>query len=191
MAKVFILGIFFRRARKASHTSWLECVRTRQKSLQVFLRLLHYLHSTILLAEPISTPTDTPLLLSSSTSHKVELVVFVGYPCLGKSSFYRRHFQPIGYTHVNQDILKKREKCVQAVKESLRAGLSCVVGKPPACSLSKPTHLNTDNTNRDFKTRKFYVDVARGLDVPIRCVPLILCLTDVNSIGSSSQMLHF
>jgi bifunctional polynucleotide phosphatase/kinase len=99
---------------------------------------------------PPWTPTSTPLLPPHS---KPEIVVFSGYPCLGKSTFFRRHFQPAGYTHVNQDTLKTRPKCVKATEEAVLAGKSCVV----------------DNTNRDVQTRKYYIDLAKKLSVPIRC----------------------
>jgi len=104
---------------------------------------------------PLFSPTNTPLIPAPSTSFKrmPELILFVGYPCLGKSSFYRRHFQPIGYKHVNQDTLKTRDKCIKAVEQALSNGESCVV----------------DNTNRDVKTRKYYVVVAQRLGVPVRC----------------------
>lgn len=58
-----------------------------------------------------------------------ELVIFVGLPCLGKSSFYRTHFSPAGYVHVNQDTLGSRAKCVKAAEEALKDGKSCVIGK--------------------------------------------------------------
>jgi bifunctional polynucleotide phosphatase/kinase len=35
-----------------------------------------------------------------------EIVLFCGCPGAGKSSFYWRHLQPLGYERVNQDILK-------------------------------------------------------------------------------------
>ncbi|KAH7889885.1 polynucleotide kinase 3 phosphatase-domain-containing protein [Phlebopus sp. FC_14] len=82
-----------------------------------------------------------------------ELVLFTGFPCLGKSSFYRKHFAPARYTHINQDTLGTRPKCVKAAEESLRAGKSCVI----------------DNTNRDLATRKFYVDLAKKVGIPARC----------------------
>jgi len=85
------------------------------------------------------------------TSRSSEIIVFAGCPGLGKTTFFRRHFSH--YVHVNQDILKRREKCIAIVEESLKAGKSCVV----------------DNTNRDRATRKFYIDVAQRLKVPIRC----------------------
>lgn len=99
---------------------------------------------------PVVTPTSSPMLPSSPTQ---ELVLFVGYPCLGKTSFYRRHFQPGGYFHINQDSLKTRDKCVKAAREILRQGKSCVI----------------DNTNRDTSTRKYYIDIAKEHDIPIRC----------------------
>lgn len=36
----------------------------------------------------------------------LDIVLLVGSPGAGKSSFYWRHLQPLGYGRVNQDILK-------------------------------------------------------------------------------------
>ena len=90
-------------------------------------------------AVPAYTPTSTPILplasrvLSPSPAQpKPELCLFVGPPAMGKSSFYRKHFLPAGYVHVNQDTLGSRPKCVKATKEALEKGLSVVVG---ACFL--------------------------------------------------------
>ncbi|CAL1703869.1 unnamed protein product [Somion occarium] len=102
---------------------------------------------------PLYTPTATPLLPSSPKSTP-EIVVFVGFPSLGKTSFYRRHFEPSGYVHVNQDTLKSRDKCIKAVEIAVQDGRSCVV----------------DNTNRDAVTRKHYVDIAKRHKIHIRCI---------------------
>ncbi|GJJ15534.1 hypothetical protein Clacol_009812 [Clathrus columnatus] len=74
-------------------------------------------------------PTDQPLFVPTSTSliptgnpSLVEAVLFVGYPASGKTTFYRRYFEPKGYKHINQDILKTRSKCVKAVEECLKMG---------------------------------------------------------------------
>jgi hypothetical protein len=77
---------------------------------------------------PLVTPTSSPILLSSP---RQELILFVGYPCLGKTSFYRRYFQLAGYVHINQDTLRTRDKCVKAAREILQRGESCVIGKTP------------------------------------------------------------
>lgn len=58
-----------------------------------------------------------------------ELVLFVGYPSIGKSTFYKKHFAPKGYVHVNQDTLKSVSKCLALVRESVKKGKSCVVGE--------------------------------------------------------------
>ncbi|EPT06187.1 hypothetical protein FOMPIDRAFT_1027013 [Fomitopsis schrenkii] len=103
---------------------------------------------------PRVTPTSTPLIPPHPTQ---ELVVFVGYPSLGKSSFYRKHFEPLGYVHINQDTLRTREKCVKAAAEALLEGKSCVV----------------DNTNRNADTRRHYVELAKKHSIPIRCIMFI------------------
>ncbi|KAJ7492183.1 polynucleotide kinase 3 phosphatase-domain-containing protein [Mycena latifolia] len=108
-------------------------------------------HVSSLPSLPLYTPSSSPLLPDPPAQ---ELVLFVGYPCLGKTTFFRQHFEPAGYLHINQDALKTREKCVRAVQEALAAGKKCVV----------------DNTNCDAYTRKYYIDVATKHKVPVRCM---------------------
>ncbi|KAI0781271.1 PNK3P-domain-containing protein [Trametes elegans] len=100
---------------------------------------------------PRLDPAEPPLLPAPSAP---EIVLFVGYPALGKSSFFRAHFAPAGYVHVNQDTLKTRDKCVKATEQALKDGQSVVV----------------DNTNRDKSTRKYYTILAKKYKVPIRCI---------------------
>jgi bifunctional polynucleotide phosphatase/kinase len=100
---------------------------------------------------PLITPTSSPLL---PTPLKQEVVLFVGYPCLGKTSFYRGHFQIQGYEHINQDSLKTRDRCIKALQSALKGARSCVI----------------DNTNRDVSTRAHYINVANAHKVPIRCI---------------------
>ncbi|KAL1947501.1 hypothetical protein VTO73DRAFT_13225 [Trametes versicolor] len=100
---------------------------------------------------PRIEPTEPPLLPAPSSP---EVVVFVGYPALGKTSFFRAHFADAGYVHVNQDTLKTRDKCVKAAEQALADGKSVVV----------------DNTNRDKATRKLYIALAKKHNVPARCI---------------------
>ena len=74
---------------------------------------------------PLVTPTSSTII---PTPRKQEVVLFVGYPCLGKTSFFKRYFQSEGYLHINQDTLKSRDNCVKAVKIALDSGHSCVIG---------------------------------------------------------------
>ncbi|KAI0027835.1 polynucleotide kinase 3 phosphatase-domain-containing protein [Vararia minispora EC-137] len=98
---------------------------------------------------PRVTFPDLPLVSPTTP----ELILFVGMPCLGKTTFYHSHFAPAGYSHINQDVLKSRPKCLKAAEGTLAQGKSCVV----------------DNTNRDVATRKYYIELAKKHEVPVRC----------------------
>jgi bifunctional polynucleotide phosphatase/kinase len=103
-------------------------------------------------------PTATQSLDASpalfSKKHNLDIVIFVGSPGSGKSTFYQKHLAPRGYARVNQDILKTRDKCVKVASDHLKEGESVAI----------------DNTNRDRATRKIWVDLARNFNVPIRCI---------------------
>jgi bifunctional polynucleotide phosphatase/kinase len=98
------------------------------------------------------TPNDSTSLYTKK--HDLDLVIFVGSPGSGKSTFAKTQLEPLGYHRVNQDILKRRERCVEVAKNHLEQGEAVVV----------------DNTNRSKATRKVWVDLARSFKVPIRCV---------------------
>ncbi|KAL2150361.1 hypothetical protein VTH82DRAFT_6924 [Thermothelomyces myriococcoides] len=92
-----------------------------------------------------------------------DIVLFVGPPGAGKSTFYWKYLKPLGYERVNQDTLKSKDKCFKAATEFLQQGGSIVV----------------DNTNPDVDTRSQWIALARKHGVPIRCfwfrTPLQLC----------------
>lgn len=96
-------------------------------------------------------------------TNKRDVVLFCGPPGAGKSTFYRKYLEPLGYERVNQDTLKSRDKCVRTAGDLLREGSSVAV----------------DNTNADAETRAIWVQLAKEAGVPIRCVwfktPLAVC----------------
>ncbi|CAE6336251.1 unnamed protein product [Rhizoctonia solani] len=96
--------------------------------------------------------TDPIPTLTSSTSS--EIVVFVGPPGCGKSSIFKKQFAPAGYVHINQDMLKDKKRCFKEAEKVIKEGGKCVV----------------DNTNRDKATRAEYIEIAKRLKCPIRCV---------------------
>ncbi|KAI4242256.1 MAG: hypothetical protein L6R40_004127 [Gallowayella cf. fulva] len=117
-----------------------------------------------------STYLNIATLTSSNTSPAViarkiprDIVIFCGSPASGKSTFYRKHLQPLGYERINQDTLKTRDKCIKVASNCLLEGIPVVV----------------DNTNADRETRAIWVQLAKKFDVPIRCVhftaPAKLC----------------
>jgi len=82
-----------------------------------------------------------------------ELILFVGRPASGKSTFARKHFVPAGYVHVNQDTLKTKERCIKAAREAMESGKSVVV----------------DNTNPSASTRREYTSIAEEKGISYRC----------------------
>ncbi len=83
---------------------------------------------------------------------KQEMVIMVGEPASGKSSFSRKFFSSKGYEICNQDTLKTKAKCKKMAKETLEAGKSIVI----------------DATNYKKAMREVYTDLAEKYNVPVR-----------------------
>ncbi|KAM7399676.1 hypothetical protein PAMP_018924 [Pampus punctatissimus] len=90
---------------------------------------------------------------ASLTSSKTEVIVAVGFPASGKSTFFHTHIIPKGYVYVNRDTLGSWQSCVTACERALKENRSVAV----------------DNTNPDPESRKRYVDVAKAAGVSCRC----------------------
>ncbi|XP_066567814.1 bifunctional polynucleotide phosphatase/kinase isoform X1 [Amia ocellicauda] len=90
---------------------------------------------------------------ASLTSTQQEVIIAVGFPASGKSSFFQTNIIPQGYVYVNRDTLGTWQHCVSACERALKDGRSVAV----------------DNTNPDLESRKRYIDVSRKLGVPCRC----------------------
>lgn len=86
-------------------------------------------------------------------SKSKEVVVMVGCPASGKSTFRKRYLEAHGYVAVNRDTLGTAEKCVKAAKDALKSGKSVVA----------------DNTNPSVSARDKFVDLAKKEGVPCRC----------------------
>lgn len=86
--------------------------------------------------------SDKPFKEIEIISAKQELVIFVGSPGCGKSTFWQNYLS--SYVRVNNDTLKTPEKCMKVCKESLVAGKSVVI----------------DNTNPTQDVRKRYIAIA-------------------------------
>ena len=97
-------------------------------------------------------PTIEP---TSAMLHSVtqEIVIFVGCPASGKSTFFAKFMKPKGYIHINRDTLGSWQKCVAECDKVLSSGRSAVI----------------DNTSPDKESRLRYTEVARKHKVPVRC----------------------
>ncbi|KJH51849.1 DNA 3'-phosphatase [Dictyocaulus viviparus] len=96
-------------------------------------------------------PEDAPL-----PSATTEMIVIVGFPGSGKSTFARKLEKDYGYMVVNRDTLGSWQKCLEHAKVHLRSGKSVIV----------------DNTNPNKETRNRYTALAREMNIPCRCFEL-------------------
>ncbi|XP_075695947.1 bifunctional polynucleotide phosphatase/kinase isoform X2 [Rhinoderma darwinii] len=97
---------------------------------------------------PLYDPSSSTLASSSP-----EVVVTVGFPAAGKSTFIKEHLVPKGYSYANRDTLGTWQKCVAACEDALRNGKRIVI----------------DNTNPDVESRSRYISCAQKAGVPVRC----------------------
>ncbi|KAF8820012.1 polynucleotide kinase 3 phosphatase [Cardiosporidium cionae] len=105
-----------------------------------------------------SQSTDNSLVASISSkrfvSSKQEMILMIGAPASGKSTFSRYYFS--SYTYINQDHLKTKAKCLAACKIALKKGESVII----------------DNQNKEKSTRKLYIDLAKENDILVQAIRL-------------------
>ncbi|XP_071811636.1 uncharacterized protein F21D5.5-like isoform X1 [Apostichopus japonicus] len=101
------------------------------------------------------SPVTRPLLEPSTElpASSQEVLLMVGFPASGKSTFVKKHLLQHNYVHVNRDMMGTWQKCVTACQASLKKGLSVAI----------------DNTNPDVEARKRYIDCAKNAGVACRC----------------------
>lgn len=117
----------------------------------------------------------------------VELVLVVGLPAQGKSSFCRYVFPD--YARINQDMEGSKSKCMKKAEALLLGGAAAAAavsssaaagGRATAAGAgggggggggsSRPTSVIVDATNIDRATRADWVSLARRCGVPARAL---------------------
>ncbi|MBO7570606.1 MAG: ATP-binding protein [Bacteroidales bacterium] len=73
-------------------------------------------------------------------------VVFTGIPASGKSTFYRRYFEPADFQHINLDTLRTRQRETAFMEECVSLNCNVVI----------------DNTNTTVEERKRYIDLFKA-----------------------------
>jgi bifunctional polynucleotide phosphatase/kinase len=86
-------------------------------------------------------------------SSDLEMIIMIGPPASGKSTFSERYFVPHGYERVNRDTLGTAAKCLKVAKDTLDEGVSVII----------------DNTNPSVSGRSDYINLARSQNIPVRC----------------------
>lgn len=93
--------------------------------------------------------------LGSGDNAKRHVLLLVGAPGAGKSSFVRNHLPSLAY--INQDTLKTRAKCLKTLIGLLNE--------------ASAKHVVVDNTNPDPSVRQEFIRAARSsADVVMHCV---------------------
>ncbi|KAI8322828.1 PNK3P-domain-containing protein [Martensiomyces pterosporus] len=91
---------------------------------------------------------------AAEEQRKALLVLLVGPPACGKSTFATDSLEPRGFTRINMDTLKTAKKCEAAVRAALGSG----------------THAVVDNTNADPSARRAYIEIANSFGVECVCI---------------------
>lgn len=89
--------------------------------------------------------TSSDKIMESIKEKDPILIIMVGFPASGKTSFVKDNLEPMGFIRINMDTLKTPKKCLSVCEESMKQKKNVVI----------------DNTNPDVDTRKKYLDLAK------------------------------
>ena len=81
-----------------------------------------------------------------------EVIVLIGSPGSGKSTFTENYLVPKGYIRINQDNLKSKEKVLKCLSKNINEGKKIVI----------------DSTNPQKNTRSEYIKICKENNYPIR-----------------------
>jgi len=93
-----------------------------------------------------------PLKFKPAT--KQEMIICVGYPGSGKSSYATNNIATQNYVRINQDTLKTPAKCLKECENMLKVGKSVVI----------------DNTSATSKSRDKYLELAKKYKTKTRAL---------------------
>lgn len=91
---------------------------------------------------------------------KLELVLLVGYPGCGKSTFSKKYYDD--YIYVNQDTDKTKSKLIKKIKDAVKEEKSIIV----------------DNTNLSYEKRQEYINLVNNkytIKVIVFDIPIEVC----------------
>ena len=86
-------------------------------------------------------------------SNKLELVILVGYPGSGKSTFKNKYIEK-GYLDIEKDKIKIKQKYMSMTKNAINTKKNILI----------------DSTNPDVSSRKLFIDLCKKNDYEIKCI---------------------
>lgn len=103
---------------------------------------------------------------------KLNVVLMVGGPGSGKSSFVKDMLLAKGYIHVSRDKLGSWQKCVKVMEENLERNNNVVI----------------DNTNVDKETRQRFILAAKKSKADVRCFVMETTLAQMRHNNKFREM---
>eukprot|EP00190_Bangiopsis_sp_CCMP1999_P003241 CAMPEP_0198736612 /NCGR_PEP_ID=MMETSP1475-20131203/66971_1 /TAXON_ID= ORGANISM="Unidentified sp., Strain CCMP1999" /NCGR_SAMPLE_ID=MMETSP1475 /ASSEMBLY_ACC=CAM_ASM_001111 /LENGTH=408 /DNA_ID=CAMNT_0044500449 /DNA_START=256 /DNA_END=1479 /DNA_ORIENTATION=+ len=104
------------------------------------------------LAEALQEELVPPDALSALDAGEQQMIILIGFPGAGKSTFTQRHLESRGCVRVNMDTLGSKERCMALAREALCEGKSVAI----------------DNTNPRRDSRAPFLSAAKSRNVPAR-----------------------
>lgn len=86
----------------------------------------------------------------------LDLIIFVGFPGSGKSTFISKNLIQNNYNKISQDELKTKNKCHKLCEQYMREKKKIVI----------------DSTNPSIESRKDYIDIAKKYNYHVRCLQM-------------------
>ncbi|KAI3386527.1 hypothetical protein SNEBB_006061 [Seison nebaliae] len=105
-------------------------------------------------------------------SKDLEMIILVGMPACGKTTFVKEYLLPFYYSHINRDTLKTAKKCLEEAEKNLKMKKSVVI----------------DNTSPSISTRSLYLDLAKKYKCKCRSFYFDVPINVTNHLNSLRQL---
>jgi bifunctional polynucleotide phosphatase/kinase len=126
----------------------------------------------------VNYPINFDILQKEQTNNYIfhpkekEIIIIVGIPGSGKSSFIQKYIKPHNYEVVNRDTLKTMIKCVQECNKYLKLNKSIII----------------DNTNQTVDSREKFIELAKKYNYTCRCIVIDI---DINLAKHNTYFRHY
>ena len=102
----------------------------------------------------------------------IEMIILIGSPGSGKSTFCENFLVPKGYVRINLDTLKTKQKCFQKTIEAIKNNKSVVIDNTNPQKNKREDFINIGVENK-IKIRAFVMKVNKDLAIHLNNLRLI------------------